>query len=209
MQRKLLPRVLSALVVAAFVTLAFGSGNGNVDTVSDPAPAAPGTTAPSAPAPPPPPEPEPEPTLTLHQSFDVGSFSYEITEVSTASRLGSRFVREEPAAGALFLVVNYTETNNGTETHTGAGSPIRFRDSQGRTYQTSSRAQTAILMSQRSRRGGGGLLPQLQPGIAHEGVTAFEIPESSASGVGTLVVSERGLLGNATREVQFNFAGGE
>lgn len=201
MKRDARRHALSVIVLGGFVFLAFGSSGAEQGTgVSQPTPQSSVPVAPSVP-PTPAPAPEPEPTLSIGDSFRVGSFSYVINRVEVTSRIGrNRYTREEPSAGAVFLVVRFSETNEGSETHTGAGSPIRFRDAQGRTYQPSSRAETAIAMSERQE-----LLPQLQPGIAHQAATAFEIPESSASGVGTLVVSERGFWGSQTAEVQFGF----
>lgn len=150
------------------------------------------------------PEPVPEPEPVTHavgETFSVGEFSYVIDSVEQASRIGRRrFSRIEPSAGALFLIVRYTETNRGSDTHTGAGSPIRFRDAQGRTYQESSRARTRLAMNERLE-----LFPQLQPGVSHQSATVFEIPEDGATGTGTLVVTERGFGGTQTAEVQFAF----
>lgn len=152
------------------------------------------------PSPPPlAPPPAPTPTYAINAPFQLGSYSYQIDQVEVTDQVGrSRYTRVRPSPGAVFLVIRYTETNNGTETQTGAGSPIQFRDGQARTYQPSSRAETALMMEER-----GEILPQLQPGVAHEGATVFEIPQDAAFGAGTLIVTERGALGSNTAEVTF------
>jgi len=170
------------------------------DTTNDPW-NTPGVDAGTTAIPEPIPEPEPEPHA-VGETFSVGSFSYVIDSVETASRIGRRrYSRREPSAGAVFLIVRFTETNNGSDTQTATGSPIRFRDAEGRTFQESARARAALAISERQD-----LFPQLQPGVAHETATVFEIPEDDATGTGTLVVTERGYGGRQTAEVQFEFA---
>jgi hypothetical protein len=108
-----------------------------------------------------------------------------------ASRvIGNEFTKEVPGAGAVFVIVDYTERNDGTESYTGAGAPIELHDSQGHSYTSSSRAGSALALAGAEVQ----LLPELQPGVQQAAKVAFEIPETAIAQPVTLVVKERGLF---------------
>lgn len=140
--------------------------------------------------------PTPAPAAQIKQAqpgqpFKLGNFTYNIKGASVHKSLGNRFSKETPSPGAVFVVVSFTERNDGNETSTGMGSPIEIHDSTGRQYQTSSRVETALMMA----GGNHEILPQLQPGITREGQAGFEIPQESANAPVNIVVKERGIFG--------------
>jgi hypothetical protein len=132
----------------------------------------------------------------IGQPFRLGEFTYVVQQPEVRRSVGGEFMRESASEGAVFLVVNYTEQNNGTETHTGLGSPFTIRDAAGRTFRPSSRAETTAAMSARVE-----LIPELQPGVTHRGVTVFEVPAEDARGTLTIVAEERGTFSTGRAEV--------
>jgi hypothetical protein len=132
----------------------------------------------------------------IGQPFRLGEFTYVVQLPEVRRSIGGEFMRESASEGAVFLVVNYTEQNNGTETHTGLGSPFTIRDAAGRTFRPSSRAETTAAMSARVE-----LIPELQPGVTHRGVTVFEVPAEDAHGALTIVAEERGTFNTGTAEI--------
>ncbi len=153
------------------------------------------------PAPVPAPSPPPQPAASdfdfaLGETFDLGSFRYVIDSASRMDTIGRGFARQRAPEGATFLVIRYTETNMGTETETVAEGPMVVTDDQGRTFRPSSRAMTALAMSDQADLG----ITELHPGVARESVVAFEIPRTSVTKVVT--VNERGLLGSRTVRVR-------
>ncbi len=164
-------------------------GSGSGATPATTTPANPGTP-PDAPAP-----PSVDYDFALGEPFQLGSFRYVVHSAEIQDSIGRSFGRERAAAGAAFLVVRYTETNEGTETEVVTEGPMVVKDAQGRTFRPSSRAMTALAMSGRADIA----ITELHPGVARESFVAFEVPAGGSRRI--LTVNERGLLGRRTARV--------
>lgn len=124
----------------------------------------------------------------IGDTFRLGDFDYRISSSSRRQRIGTRYAREESAPGSTFLVVDYSETNQGRETFTGAEGPMALADDRGRRFRPSSRAMTALAISGQADLA----LTQLQPGVPREGHVAFEIPDDPNLRL-VLIVEQRGF----------------
>lgn len=124
--------------------------------------------------------------------FEIGSFAYVIEHLEVTRRVGGRFARENASDGARFVLVHYKLENLGMKTETVMVDDLVLVDARGREFRSSSRANTALAMSQRKKSL---MFDELQPGLSRDLVTAFEVPAEVADQPMTLVVSEKGLLG--------------
>lgn len=130
----------------------------------------------------------------LGEEFKLGSFTYTVKNVQLAGAVGSGFSRKSASEGAMFVLVNFTIRNDSNETETVMTDDFRIIDAQGRQYQPSSDANTALIMSTGKDLG----ITELHPGLKKSMTTAFEMPEESAKGVFTLVIPEKGLFGTGS-----------
>lgn len=121
-----------------------------------------------------------------------------MTGGTVGDRVGGSYARVRASPGAVFVIVNYTERNDGAETRTAMGSPFTLDDQHGHTFRPATRAETALAMSGRHADP----FPQLQPGIAHQATTVFEVPDTIRSAA--LVVHERGFDGARIGIVNIN-----
>jgi hypothetical protein len=135
-------------------------------------------------------------THTVGQPVRNGPTTVTVREVSTAGRVGNDIFNEQAGGNATFVVIRYNEINNGNETLTVVGSPFKLIDAQGRRFEPSSRAESAVAVSESLE-----ILPQLQPGIEASGVAVFEVPRDAATGTVTLEFTERGFLGTAVERI--------
>ncbi len=132
----------------------------------------------------------------LNEPFAVGDFSYVVRSVSRFNKIGRGPLARTASEGAKFVIVDFDETNNGNETATVTTSAMQIV-ADGKTFRASSNAMTALAMSGRNEL----LLAELQPGLAHRGKVAFEMPIHAADGFMVLVVPERGVLGRRRQRV--------
>lgn len=171
-------------------------------------PVAPPDPAPAAPAQPPAPAAAPAPDVPvaaelppgfhrLHETWRLGCCEYTATAASAEGRVGGRFMRQNASPGAIFLELRYTETNLSGETVHAAGGNVRLVDAHGRRFDESSRAMSAIEMSEEMQ-----MLPELQPNLPRQGVAAFEVPADVVDGAMDFEFTERGLLGTDTATVR-------
>jgi hypothetical protein len=137
------------------------------------------------------------PTQAQHavgETWQLGDFSYQVTGVEARTRIGNRYMGRTAAPGTVFVLVNYVETNNSSETATGLSDTCQVQDSQNRTFHPSSEVQTALMMAGGNHDLG---ISQLQPGVPHSTTAGFEMPANAISGAAiNLVFHERGLLGS-------------
>jgi hypothetical protein len=129
-------------------------------------------------------------------AVENGQTTVTVSEVTTAERVGNDIFNESAGATSIFVVVRYVEKNNSNETLTVLGTPFKLVDGQGRRFEPSSRAQSALALAEDIE-----ILPQLQPGIESRGIAAFEIPRDAATGEVTLEFTERGFLGSAIERI--------
>lgn len=132
------------------------------------------------------------------QTFRLGDFSYTIGQCYYKHEIGQRGFETLPSNGAFFLVVRYTIQNESRETQTVASDDFTLRDAKGREFSPSSKALTALMMSGANKDF---ILSELQPGLEHQTMTAFEVPESATHGGLFLIVPQKGLFSSGKREV--------
>jgi hypothetical protein len=136
-------------------------------------------------------------TVKLGETFQLGEFSYMVTEVKTAKNLGNQFMKEEAGEGATFLIVYFTIRNDGKETATVMKDDFEIRDTQDRTFRSSSNANTALAMSNDDDF----MISELQPGLQKTTATAFEVPEDVIANNFDIVVPEKGWTGSGSLAV--------
>jgi len=98
---------------------------------------------------------------------------------------------------AAFLIVRYEIKNEATTAKTVSTIDFTIVDYKNRQYKPSSAAISELTLNQ----GADFLLSELQPGIAREGVQAFELPIDSFDEDLTLVVPEKGWLSSKKTSV--------
>jgi hypothetical protein len=135
----------------------------------------------------------------MGKRFVLGDFAYEIQMTEWRTSIGADFGRVEPSATGIFLIVHYSIENIGNKTETVLSDDFLVEDSRGRQYRPSSRATTALTMENDQKDW---LLSELQPGIAMDTETAFEIPDSISDEKLTLIVREKGILGRKIVKVE-------
>jgi hypothetical protein len=140
-------------------------------------------------------------THSIGSAISLGDTTVTVSGVTTAKDVGNEIFHETAGANTAFVVVRYTELNNKTETLNVLGSPFKLRDGQGRVFDPSSRAESAITVAEQLQ-----LFPQLQPGITVNGVAAFEVPKDACTSTAVLVFHERGFLGSQTAEIPIDIS---
>lgn len=135
-------------------------------------------------------------THQIGTAISLGDTTVTVSGVTTAKDVGNEMFHETAGANTAFVIVRYTELNNKQETLSVIGSPFKLRDGQGRIFDPSSRAESAITLAEQLQ-----LIPQLQPGITVNGVAAFEVPKDACTNTAVLVFHERGFLGSQTAEI--------
>jgi hypothetical protein len=181
-------------MVVLFVSLR----SGNMDKqAANPSTPSLSTTSYARPTPPPPMQPTPPPSRqpALGEDFQLGDFTYNVKRVTSSTTIGSGFAKKRASEGALFVVVEYTILNESSATETVLADDFRIVDSQKREFRPSSEANTALMMSGATKDF---VISEVQPGIKKKMQTAFEMPETSATGGFTLVIPEKGLLGTGS-----------
>lgn len=134
----------------------------------------------------------------LRDTFQLGDYQYQVTNVSTRSIIGGPYINERASDGAVFVVVSYSIENLTTESQTVASDDTELIDARGRTFTPSSAANTALL----TEDGKDFILSELQPGLPRYMKTAFELPRTSLDGTLTLVVPEKGLFNSGEARVR-------
>ena len=136
--------------------------------------------------------------LSLGDEFQLGDFKYRVLSSANRRTVGNQFMRERADNGAIFVIVSYSLENCTKETQTVLADDMKLVDAEGRTFDPSSKANTALL----AEDGKDFLLSELQPGIARTMKTAFELPLSSLNGDITLVVPEKGMFSSGKKRVR-------
>ncbi len=150
------------------------------------------------------PKREAKPEYRIGKTFRLGNFAYTVEKIDAMKMIGNnQFTRTKASEGATFLVVEYTIKNLGKETEVVLADDFRIIDGQGRTFRPSSEANTALMMSGKSKDF---LLSEIQPGLKREMHTAFEVPMDAAQSGLKLVIPEKGLLGSDKAEIGFSFS---
>ncbi len=106
------------------------------------------------------------------RNFRLGNFSYRLNSVTFHSQMGPSFSRERASSGATFVVVRFAMRNESNSTQMILTNNLVLIDARGREFDTSSRAEVALAMSDQSDF----LLSELQPGIQRNMAAGFEVP---------------------------------
>lgn len=134
-------------------------------------------------------EKPPRSRVQLKESFRLGNFTYKILGTSRQTEIGGGFSHLMTSPGAVFFLVNYKITNESNKTETVMSDDFVLKDSKGREFRPSSKALTALTMSEPDRDF---ILSELQPGLTKQTITAFEIPVSALEAEVVLIVPEKG-----------------
>ena len=135
----------------------------------------------------------------MGDEFQLGKFKYRVSGATARSVIGSQFGSEEASSGATFLIVTYSIENSSNESQTVLADDLKLMDSKGRKFESSSRANTALMLHSNKKDFA---ISELQPGIARSQETAFEIPTNVLDGDLTLVVPEKGFFSSGQAKVK-------
>ncbi len=134
----------------------------------------------------------------LGEPVQIGSFEYTINSYYTTSAIGQdlmgTFMGE--TADGIFLVVDVTIENTGTQSVTLWDSMIKVVDVQGRTYDHDMNAEIYLSMSNKKAF----TFEQLQPGLPKQGYLVFDIPADLKGG---FEVSSNSLLSSEKKYITF------
>lgn len=132
-------------------------------------------------------------------AIQLGDFSYKILSAQKMQKIGNQYVGAKATPGGTFAVIKYRIENTANETKTVLSDDFELHDYKGRIFRPSANALTALAVESDGEL----ILRELQPGLAVERSTAFEIPLDSIERPRKLkvVVPEKGLMG--TEKVEF------
>ena len=128
-------------------------------------------------------------TYEVGDEFQLGKFRYRVSGATMRNMIGSQFASETASNGATFVIVKYSIENCSDQSQTVWADDLKLVDSKGRKYESSSRANTAMMFQGEKSDFA---ISELQPGIPRSQETAFEIPNSALDGELILVVPTKG-----------------
>jgi hypothetical protein len=111
----------------------------------------------------------------LGETVSVGSFSYVVSTAEFAQSVGNEYTRK--TADGIYLVLRIAIRNDDKKAHTLDNAMFKLVDGQGREFEASTDASTAMEMSNQ----GTIFLKQCQPGITTSGYLPFEVPGRAGS----------------------------
>lgn len=129
----------------------------------------------------------------LGKEFQLGDYKYVIQDAHSRPYIGSQFVNATASQGATFVVVGYSIENCSKKSQRVMSDDFKLLDSEGREFEPSSDAGTALLAESRNKDF---IISELQPGVPRQMTQAFELPSKSLSSELTLVIPEKGLFGS-------------
>jgi hypothetical protein len=131
----------------------------------------------------------------LNKEFQLGDYKYKIIRLEKRTQIGEEifgsFIGEIAGPGVSFVIVTYTIENCTNESQVVQADDFQLLDSQGRTFNTSSKVSTALLMHAEDKDF---LLSELQPGIPRQMQQGFELPNQALESDLTLIVPKKGLF---------------
>ena len=134
----------------------------------------------------------------LGEPVQVGSFEYTINSYYTTAAIGQNlmgtFMGE--TADGMFMVVDVTIENTGTQSVTLWDSMIKVVDDQGRTYNHDMNAEIYLSMSNKKAF----TFEQLQPGLPKRGYLVFDVP---ADLKGSFEISSTNLFSSEKKYISF------
>ncbi len=140
-------------------------------------------------------EPQRNTGYELGKEFQLGDYKYKIIRLERQSQIGEEafgdFIGERASPGASFVIVTYTIENCTNESQVVRSDDFSLKDSQGRTFDTSSKVSTALLIYTEDKDF---LLSELQPGIPRQMQQGFELPNKTLEAELTLIVPKKGLF---------------
>jgi hypothetical protein len=131
-----------------------------------------------------------QPPLGLNMPFQLGEFTYIITDVAAATSVGKSYMRRKPQTGAIYMIIRYEIQNDSKETKTVMTDDFKLVDYQQRTFSTSTDASEAVQLSGEDKDF---IISQIQPSLKKRMVSVFEVPIDAVNGHDIqLVVPEKG-----------------
>ncbi len=128
--------------------------------------------------------------INIGTPFRLGDFTYTVQRIKKLNSVGNEYFGYKAQEGAVLLLVQYTIHNESNETKTVITDDFTLSDYKGRSFRSSSDANTAYMM-------GGGkkdfLISEIQPGLKRDMASVFEVPMDAANNGGLrLIVPEKG-----------------
>ena len=131
----------------------------------------------------------------MGKEFRLGDYKYKVVSLEMRRQIGEQvlgsFTGEKASPGAVFVIVTYSIENCTKESQTVLSDDFKLMDAQGRTFDTSSKVSTALLMHTEDKDF---ILSELQPGIPRQMQQGFEVPNESLESNLALVVPKKGLF---------------
>lgn len=143
--------------------------------------------------------PPPSPTakqLAQFEKFRLGNYSYEIKECEAVTRVSGQGQTKEAGPEAVFVVVRYSIQNETNSPEAVLSNDFKIADAKGTTFTHSAEAGSTLLALEEA------IFRELQPGVAKDAITAFEIPRATLDDELTLIVPEKGLFSSGKKEVR-------
>jgi hypothetical protein len=133
------------------------------------------------------------------QPWTLGSFGYTVTDVRASPTAGDGGDRISADRGNVFVLVHYTEVNNGNAVAYGSADNVTLREAGGAAHQTSARAQAALVGSWQDFQDM--IAIELPPHTPRRITAAFELDQAAARRPLEVVFEARGLFNRATASV--------
>jgi hypothetical protein len=137
--------------------------------------------------------------VAIKKPFQLGGFTYVVTDVVAAPAVGPAIAPTKPNPSAVFVVVKFEIMNNSKAPVRVVADDFKLIDTQARVFTPSQSGSIALAMS-----GSGKELFQveLQPGLAHQMSTVFEVPKTLLDGKFAVLIPEKGGSRAATVTIE-------
>lgn len=132
----------------------------------------------------------------IGDTVKVGDVTYLVNSIETAKTVGSEFLPE--TADGIYLIVNVTVTNNGSESLTVSDSFFNVIHN-GSEYAADSGASMSV-----NEGSEGFWYDSINPGLSKSGKVAFDVTETVATGPGTQLQVQTGYWGTETEVITLN-----
>lgn len=163
-----------AITLFIIIGLAFlGSIFGESPPAEDSAPsavAAPPAIAPSAAAPQTLTAPPAPKTYKMGDSINAGDFTWTVTDVTTASTVGSDYMEKQ--ADGIFIILDVQVANTATTAQYLTGDYVKLIDDQGREFSPDTAAAFYLKPA-----GSALLFDKINPGIVKHGKIVYDVPK--------------------------------
>jgi hypothetical protein len=117
----------------------------------------------------------------MKQDVNVGYFTYAVNSMTEKNEIGTSFYSKKPSG--VYKIILLAALNNDKESRYLDSGMFKMKDSQGRVYDVSSEAGTALNMQMSSANKSTSIndlfLKQLNPSLSTVGFLVFDIPKDA------------------------------